>query len=270
MAYEKKISRADPGLIANVIDDSFSMFDNLPGTSDPKYMWVERLYGNNLQELLARSTDLKGDIAVVKARYILFHVLYGSEPHIWGDGEMDIEATVKKYTQDGNSLALGGKLRGTNAKDAFKDVLSYLRQAVTNEKFKRSFPPMVWHLTDGMSATDATPIAKEIMQLSTEDGNVLVVNAFIGTKTNLNYNGPEDFPGYVDASEVGPREDNIRLFNMSSEAPACIRENLVGDGIFPNLREGARLFFDVRTKEMLKHAIQLVGSQGSRADRTGK
>jgi len=270
MAYGKKISRAEPGLIVQVLDDSGSMSENLPGSSDPKYQWVERLYGNILQELLARSTDLKGNTAVVKARYILLHILYGTEPQIWGNGEMDIEATVKKYTEDGNSLGLGGNLSGTNAKAAFEEALVYLKKVVTQERIKKSFPPMLFHLSDGESATDATLVAEEIMKLSTEDGNVLIANVFIGTETKLNYNGPEDFPGYLDIAELGPNEDNIRLFNMSSETPACIRENLVNDGIFPNLREGARLFFDVRTKEMLKHAIQVVGSLGSRADRTGK
>ena len=43
--------------------------------------------------------------------------------------------------------------------------------------------------------------------------------------------------------------------------------NLIDDGVFPQLRAGARLFFDVRTKEMLKHVIQVVGSLGSRAAR---
>jgi hypothetical protein len=50
--------------------------------------------------------------------------------------------------------------------------------------------------------------------------------------------------------------------------PEAIHQNLVSDGIFPALRQNARLFFDVRTKEMLKHVIQVVGSIGSRADRT--
>ena len=54
---------------------------------------------------------------------------------------------------------------------------------------------------------------------------------------------------------------------MSSEAPESIRQNLIEDGVFPNLRQGSRLFFDVRTREMLKHVIQVVGSIGSRADR---
>ena len=99
---------------------------------------------------------------------------------------------------------------------------------------------MVFHLTDGESYSDATPIADEIRALSTADGNVLVVNAFIGTQTNLKYNAPDDFPGYVDSSEAGPSEDNIRMFHMSSETPPCIQQNLVEEGIFPNFREGCK------------------------------
>jgi len=267
MNYEKKISRAEPGLIVFVIDDSGSMEDDLPGTSDPKYQWVERLAGVILKELLARSTELKGDTAQIKSRYFIYLIVYGSNAQIWGTGEMDIQATVEKYANDGNSLGLGGKSGGTDAAAAFQKAYDYLKEAVRDQRFRKSFPPMVFHLTDGMSATDATSIAEQIKQLSTEDGNVLIVNAYIGTETNLSYKGPEDFPGYVDLSDVGPSEDNVRLFNMSSEAPACIRTNLIDDGIFPHVEEGARLFFDVRTKEMLKHVIQVVGSLGSRAER---
>ena len=113
----------------------------------------------------------------------------------------------------------------------------------------------------------AMALAQEAVQQSTTDGQTLVVNAYIGTRTNLGYNGPEDFCGYVDVSEVGSNEDNVRLFEMSSEVPASIEANLKEDGIFPQLRSGSRLFFDVRTKDTLKHALQVVGSLGSRMRR---
>lgn len=267
MSYEKKVSRVQPALIVIILDDSGSMEDPLPGTTDAKYLWVERLTGVIFKELLARSTELKGDTAQIKSRYFVYVITYGSNPEVWGAGEMDIKAAVEKYANDGNSLALGGKLGGTDAAAAFQKAYEYLKEAVTDQRFRKSFPPMVFHLTDGMSATDASPIAEQIKQLSTEDGNVLVVNAYIGTQTSLSYKGTEDFPGYVDLSDVGSDEDNVRLFNMSSEVPMCVRQNLIDDGIFPNVKEGARLFFDVRTKDMLKHTIQVVGSMGSRADR---
>ena len=56
-------------------------------------------------------------------------------------------------------------------------------------------------------------------------------------------------------------------FEMSSLVPECVEANLKADNIFPQLRGGSRLFFDVRTREMLKHVIQVVGSIGSRMER---
>jgi len=242
MSYEKKISRANPGLIVEVIDDSGSMSDNLPSTTDAKYKWVERYTGIILKELLARSTEIKGDGTVIKPRYYTHTILYGSSPEVWGKEGMDIQATVEQYTNSGNSLGLGGQLGGIDAAAAFQMALDFLKKAVNEERFRDSFSPMVFHLTDGMSHTDAQPVVNQIKQLSTSDGNVLVVNAFIGTQTSLSYKGPDDFPGYVDAKEASPSEDNIRMFNMSSAIPECICQNLVDDGIFPDLQRGAVCF----------------------------
>jgi len=265
--YEKKVSTANPGLIVSILDGSGSTQDCLPGTTDAVATWIERFEGIILMELLTRSTAMLGEQATIKPRYYNTFVLYGSQPDIWGEDIMDIETTVRKFKDSNHSFGLGS-LGRTDTKAAFEKAYSILQNAVTDDRFKESFPPMVFHLTDGLSDTDAGPVADKIKQLSTSDGNALIVNAFIGAKTNLAYQGPEDFPGYTTEDEAGPSDDNIRLYNMSSEMPEAIYQNLVSDGIFPALRQNARLFFDVRTKEMLKHVIQVVGSIGSRADRT--
>ena len=267
MAYEKLVSRATPGVVVLVFDDSGSMADPLSGTMDAKYLWNERYGGIVCKDLLARSTDVRGDAVVVKPRYFVYVIRYGSRVEAWGSGIMDIQTAVEKYTQEGNSFGLGGKLSGTDAKGALERALRDLRQITADERFAQAFPPLVLHLTDGMSQTDPTAVAEQIKQLATSDGHVLMANAFIGTQTSLAYSGPEDFPGYVDASEAGPSNDNGRMFHMSSVAPDSIRQNLVADGVFPNFRPGARLFFDVRTKAMLMNVIQVVSSVGSRADR---
>jgi hypothetical protein len=267
MPYEKMISRANPGLIAMVLDDSASMGENLPGTSDPKYKWVERYCGIFFNDLLERSSEVKGDDVVIKPRYYIHVIKYGSTPELWGTQEMDIQTAVEMFSHCGNSLGLGGLLGCTDAKTAFEEAYNYLQQALTTERFKDSFPPMLLHLTDGESQTDASDIADRIMQLSNNDGNVLMANAYIGTQTSLNYKDPDDFPGYLDVSEAGPSQDNTRLFEMSSQAPESITTNLKADNIFPQIRSDARLFFDVRTKEMLKHVIQVVGSIASRMAR---
>jgi hypothetical protein len=267
MAHEQKISRDKPGLIVLLIDDSLSMRDNMLGTNDPKFKWVERYFGIILDALLSLSSDMKGDQVVIKPRYYIHVITYGSSTRLWGTPEMDIKTAIEHFSNGGNSLGLGGLLSGTNAKGAFQEAYNYLQQALATDRFRESFPPMLFHLTDGESQTDAQPEVQEIMQLSTNDGNVLVVNAYIGTQTSLNYKGPEDFPGYLDVSETGPSQDNIRLFEMSSQAPEAIEDNLKADGIFPQFRSGSRLFFDVRTKEMLKNVIQVIGSIGSRMEK---
>jgi hypothetical protein len=266
--YQQKISRANPGLIIMALDDSGSHADFLAGTTDPKYQWNERYTGIILKELLSRSSEVSGQGIVIKPRYFLHVIEYGSQPQLWGDPVMDIETAVQKYTEAGNSLGLGGRLGGTDTAAALQMALADLQKVLADERFRNSFPPLLLHITDGESQTDATTVAEQIKQLATADGNVLMANAYIGTRTNLGYKGPEDFPGYVTSNEAGPSPDNLRLFGMSSEMPETIRQNLIDDAIFPNLREKARLFFDVRTKEMLKHVIQVVGSIGSRADRT--
>jgi hypothetical protein len=267
MSHENEISRANPGLIAMLLDDSGSMTDNLPGGSDSCYAYVERYSGIIFDELLSRSTELKGDGFDVKPRYFLHVARYGSSVELLGDECMDIGEVVKRFADEGNSIGLGGCLGGTDAKAGFKEVYRFLQNAVKDERFRDSFPPVLFHITDGMSHTDAEPVAENIKQLATSDGNVLVVNVYIGTQTNLQYNGPEDFPGYLDLSEVGSNPDNIRLFNMSSVVPDSMLENLQAQDILPALRQGSRLFFDVRTREMLKNVIQVVGSIPSRMAR---
>ena len=266
--YEKKISTSSPGLIVFVLDDSGSTGDNFPGTTDPVYKWIERYCGIILKELLARSTEIQGEDAKIKPRYHISVIVYGSSPKFRGDPIMDIETAIQRYSDANNSLGLGGYLGGTDAEAAFKKAFKTLKETIADKRFCDSFPPIIFHLTDGLSSTDATPVAQKLQSLSTSDGQSLIVNAFIGTETSLSYKDPEDFPGYTTCDQAGPSDDNIRLFNMSSPMPDCMCDNLRDDGIFPALSDGSRLFFDVRTKEMLKHVIQVVGSIGSRANRT--
>lgn len=260
MPYEKRVSRASPGLIVLALDDSPSMSDALPGTSDPKFEWTQRYAGVILQELLSRCMVAVGKDVEIKPRYHQHVCIYGGTTQVWGDEIMDIGTTVDKFTKNNNSLGLAGRINGTDSAQALGEVYDVLQRAVKDPKFQDSFPPLVLHITDGESQTDASQVATQIKQLSTADGNVLLANAYIGVETNLNYNGPEDFPGYVEASEAGPSEHNIRMFHMSSIVPETIRLFLVSEGIFPKMREGARLFFDIRTREMLKHVIQIVSS----------
>ena len=127
MSYEQKISTQKPGLVVLLLDDSGSMKENLAGTSDPRYKWTERYAGYILKELLDRSSDMKGDNLVVKPRYCIHVIKYGSRTELWGNPEMEIQSAVELYSRSGNSLGLGGHLQGTNARAAFEQALNYLR-----------------------------------------------------------------------------------------------------------------------------------------------
>ena len=125
MSYEKKVSRKNPGLIVTVLDDSASMRDKLAGTNDERYKWVERDMGHIFKLLLSRSSEVKGDTVVIKPRYYIHTIVYGSSPQLWGTSSMDIQAVVEKFTREGNSVGLGGKLGGTDTMAALQQALDF-------------------------------------------------------------------------------------------------------------------------------------------------
>jgi len=264
MPYDRRVERAHPTLIQMILDDSGSMKLTLAGSPKPRYQWVETHAATILTELLARSTDFTASGSEIRPRYYLDVIKYGTHPEPWTSQEQDIGEAAREFDKQNASFGLGAKLEGTDTAEAFRVAYDRLQLMINKPLYRDSFPPMVFHLTDGESHTDASVIAQKMMALSTSDGNTLVVNAYIGTQTNLTYSGPNDFPGYVTESEVGPNEDNLRLFRMSSVMPETIRQNLIASKTFPSIRSGARLFFDVRTDIMLHNVLAVVGSTGSR------
>ena len=264
MPHDKQVSRTNPNLIQMILDDSGSMQTLMPASNKTRYQWVETHAGTILTELLARSTVLAASGPVIKPRYFLDVIKYGTNAEPWSSEELDIGAAAKQFDSQNGSFGLGAKLEGTDALQAFQVAYDRLQVMINKPQYRDSFPPMVFHLTDGESETDASALAQKMAALSTSNGNVLVVNAYIGTQTNLTYKGPDDFPGYLTEAEVGPNEENLHLFRMSSVMPETIRQNLISDGIFPQIRAGAHLFFDVRTELMLQKVIAVVGSTNSR------
>src|SRR6185436_19625731 len=202
MAYERKVERAHPTLIQMVMDDSGSMAGPMPGSGDPRFEWVERYGGTILTELLYRSTEMSGGNPVVRPRYYLDILKYGSVVEPWSSEELDIGEAAKKFDVARGKFGLGGNLEGTDTAQAFQQAYDRLQVMINKERYRDSFPPMVFHLTDGEAQTDASSIAQQIFNLATSDGNVLVVNAYIGTQTDLEYTDNTDFPGYVTEAEV--------------------------------------------------------------------
>lgn len=85
-----------------------------------------------------------------------------------------------------------------------------------------SFPPMVFHITDG-ACSDADEaalldVSSRIMQTHTEDGNTLLFNIHLSSDTWNDYN--EIFPNAKKFSS--DRRDRTILFKMSSPIPKTL------------------------------------------------
>jgi len=95
-----------------------------------------------------------------------------------------------------------------------------------------SFPPIVVHISDGESQDgDPTPYAESIGQLSTSDGNVLLLNCHLSRKAA----DPFMFPA---TSENLPDELAKVLFAMSSVLPEPFLRHATQEGF--RLQPGAR------------------------------
>jgi hypothetical protein len=113
-------------------------------------------------------------------------------------------------------------------------------------KHPESFPPVIINISDG-GATDGTPvdIAKDIMDLSTSDGSVLLWNCHLSEKTEA----PISFP--KDESEI-PDDKNARaMFSMTSKVPAPMIA--IAREEFSNVDEGSRAYvFNANLEELIK------------------
>lgn len=120
---------------------------------------------------------------------------------------------------------------GTPMLEAVKLACSILPRWI--DAHKRSYPPIVINITDGMPNEDPTPAARQLIGLGTDDGNVLLYNLHLSDLAA----SPLLFPA---ASAGLPDEFAQMLFEMSSQVPPRIQEELKVEGY--SIEPGARGF----------------------------
>ena len=109
-----------------------------------------------------------------------------------------------------------------------------------------SHPPVVVNVSDG-GATDCgnsrdfTPFAKELTDLTTDDGNVLLLNIHITEKQTTPIEYPEEQPDLGDVV-IDPVTEKLAryLFESASPLPEVIRNRMRAKG--KKVEEGARGF----------------------------
>lgn len=249
MPYNTMATAVTPALIIYLLDCSGSMGEKLDGAKKIEHL-NEALHGV-LKRMVQRST--KGD--VVSPRYNLALIPYSDQPR-------DILAgikTIKEVWDQGRPNF--APTTSTDTAAAFLYALDLLQRELPNLKGHPA--PMVCHLTDGVyTGADPEPVARQIMQLANDDGNVLVENIFIAPNlTRQPISDASTWAGISDASEL---QDPYaaKLFSMSSELPPSYAEVVQADGY--GLKAGCRMLIPGTSKDLVELAFAMSGSTPTR------
>jgi hypothetical protein len=239
MAYSARISRANPGCVLFLIDQSGSMSLGYEGTSLSKADYVADVLNKTLQNLILRSAREDGirdyfDVGVIGygddgARSALGGSLANSLMHPISDLEkypLRLETRQQRVPDGaGGLVTLDVKFpvwfesRASGSTPMCEALVQSAAVLVDwCDQHSKSFPPVVIHLSDG-EATDGDPesITEQIRQIRTEDGPIVFMNIFVSGNSSLRTAFPSE-----EASL--PSEMAKRMFRMSSLLSGNIAE----------------------------------------------
>ncbi|MCL6090712.1 MAG: VWA domain-containing protein [Candidatus Thermoplasmatota archaeon] len=235
MAYSSEISRRNPGLFLFLIDQSRSMSHKLGGTLRSKSQEAADAINRQIYELIYRCTKSDG----VRDYFDIGIIGYGAVSDS-ADSLLKDETIVPISKLAENPLRMEKRTEKISDPDGnevetefefpvwFEPVANSNTPMVKGLKLAQewlddwlaehhdSYPPVVINISDG-AATDGDPleIAKAIISMSTQDGNVLFWNCHL---SELKGQKPVAFPA---DSTVLPSNEKFatQLFEMSSELP---------------------------------------------------
>jgi uncharacterized protein YegL len=239
MPYSVPISRANPTAIVFLLDQSGSMREPFAGQPDKtKADGVADALNRLLQNLVlkcARADGVRDFFRVALIGYggrvtsLFDRGLLGSDlvpVSRLANNPLRIEMRTRKVKDGAGGLTEeefrfpvwfearpGGK---TPMCAALRKAKECLEGFVAS--YPHGYPPIVMNLTDGRpNDGDPRQPARELCDLATSDGNVLLFNAHLSDKQSR----PVEFP----AEEGGLPDDYARLlFRMSSELPPPLLE----------------------------------------------
>lgn len=235
MPYNAEISRKNPTAFLFAIDRSGSMSDEME-SGQSKAQCVSDVMNRMFAELIVKCSRSEGvrnyfDMGVIgyDTRLGIVNPLIGDLADEWLNpinlfetNPLRIEERKKRIPDGAGGITESnfkfsvwfepvaeGLTPMCEALQVAYDILNYWCATHTD-----AYPPLFVHITDGQS-TDGDPeeIAKNIQQLSTNDGNVLVFNIHLSTEGGNKV--------FLPASADGlPDEYAEKLFRMSSKMPA--------------------------------------------------
>jgi uncharacterized protein YegL len=245
MSYTVLATAKTPALIIYLLDCSGSMSEKLDGQTKIEHL-NDALY-KVLVRMVQRST--KGE--TVSPRYRVAMISYSDQPRDILGGIKPIDEVVKKGRP---KLSAGGVTDTAAAFSLARDLLKHELPQISAHP-----APMICHLTDGQfTGGDPESIAQEIMQLSNQDGNVLVENIFVAPNlTRQPIANSESWPGISDAAELRDSYA-VKLFNMSSSLPDSYAEVVRQDNY--SLQAGCKMLIPATSRDLVELAFAMSGA----------
>lgn len=241
MPYEIEATSMTPMLVIYLLDMSASMGSLL---GDRRRIDI---VGDALQavfnQMVFRST--KG--GTIRPRYRV--ALYA-----YSDKVYDVFNGIKTIDQVAQMTPELTTLRTTDTAKAFRQAKRLLEAELP--KLGECPAPLVCHLTDGeYTGDDPEPVVREIRQMKTPDGPVLVENIFISDR--LLSEPIEDiyrWPGIRPSTRLENRYA-MKLQAMSSPVPQTYRAMMLEMGY--SIAENALMFFPGTSPDLVEMAFQM-------------
>ena len=259
-SYVAEISRDRPGCILFLLDQSQSMSESFAGdTRKSKAVTLADAINKLLMSLVLRCTQnvnegprnyfdigvmgygdswerdpgpclggaLKGRDLVSVKDLADNYVRVEERTRMVSDGAGGLVETKVKFPVWFDPVAVDG----TPMREAIELACHILRSWIVEHM--QSYPPIVINITDGEPNDDPTEVARKLMALETEDGNVLLYNLHLSELAA----SPVLFPA---TSSGLPDEFARMLFQMSSPVPSQIQKELRLEGY--SIESGAKGF----------------------------
>jgi hypothetical protein len=259
MSYARSMTVDQPGCLIFLIDQSASMGDPFPqeqldGAIRSKAVWLAHVLNEFLSELVLENTSGRR----VRNRLDLAVIGYGGPrvgsvlPITAADGfatlqqladhPLRVETQLQEYVDEDGLVLPIETTRKIWIEPVFSgatpmcEVLTLTKQMVTDwvQRHPQSYPPIVIHVTDGLSSDgDPIEIADGLRRLTTDDGAVLLYNCHITDQQATAVRWPAAIEQLV------PKRSAHTLFEMSSELPPRAREQLSrrsGEELAPTAR----------------------------------
>jgi len=242
MSYEIEATSKTPAFIIYLLDVSASMRINMGGKQ--RINVVADALQAAFQQMVFRST--KG--SRIQPRYRVALYAYSDKVYDVADGVKTIDQVARLGVPELKTL------RTTDTAEAFRQARKLLESELSH---LRGCPaPLVCHMTDGeYTGEDPEPVVREIMQMTTDDGAVLVENIFISDKIL-----PQPIEDVYRWPGVRPKtrltnEYAAKLRAISSPVPDSYRVMMLEMGY--NIAEDAVMLLPGVTPELVQMGFQM-------------